>query len=195
MTDQVENPTRISDPRAMRALAHPARMAILVAMQAGRSGTATEFAELCELSPSATSYHLRALARAGLVEEAPGRGDGRERIWQAASDLASGFEIRSGPAAGPETLRAEQEFALAYLAYRDAQVRASIARWGDESQEWYDATEFADSTVLVTANELTEIGAALRAVVDPYRRSNRPEPPPGARSVEVMIRLIPGRPA
>ncbi|WP_232075867.1 ArsR/SmtB family transcription factor [Phytohabitans suffuscus] len=35
------------------------------------------------LSPSATSYHLRALARYGLVEQAPSRGDGRERVWRA----------------------------------------------------------------------------------------------------------------
>ena len=50
----------------------------------GHVATATECAEVCGLSPSATSYHLRALAKAGLVEEAPSRGDGRERVWRAA---------------------------------------------------------------------------------------------------------------
>ena len=72
----------VSDPQIMRALAHPARLSIMDHFLSGRTGTATELAELCGLSPSATSYHLRALARYGLVEEAPSRGDGRERVWQ-----------------------------------------------------------------------------------------------------------------
>src|SRR5687767_2838835 len=109
---ETPTPTRITDPRTMRALAHPARMAILVAMQSGRAGTATEFAELCGLSPSATSYHLRALARAGMVEEAPNRGDGRERVWRSVG-TSSGLEVGGGPAAGPEALRAEQAVVLA----------------------------------------------------------------------------------
>jgi DNA-binding transcriptional ArsR family regulator len=190
VVERVDTPTRISDPKAMRALAHPARMSIILAMQAGRSGTATEFAELCGLSPSATSYHLRALARAGLVEEAPTRGDGRERVWQATGGHG-GYQVGAGPAAGPEALRAEQELVFAYLAYQDARVRAWVAQWGDETQEWYDAAGTFDTAVVATAAELVEINSALAAVVAPYRRSVRSDPPAGARRVEVMIRLVP----
>ncbi|WP_442933369.1 winged helix-turn-helix domain-containing protein [Micromonospora psammae] len=39
-----------------------------------REGGATACAEIVGLSPSATSYHLRALAKFGLVEQAPSRG-------------------------------------------------------------------------------------------------------------------------
>src|SRR5262249_56777146 len=73
----------VSDPHVMRAMAHPARLAIMEFLGDGAVATATECAEVCGLSPSATSYHLRALAKVGLVEEAPSRGDGRERVWRA----------------------------------------------------------------------------------------------------------------
>ncbi|WP_415645783.1 helix-turn-helix domain-containing protein, partial [Stackebrandtia soli] len=69
-------PTELSDPELLRALAHPARMAILDHLGEVDDLTATEGAELIGLSPSAMSYHLRTLAKVGLLEEAPGRGDG-----------------------------------------------------------------------------------------------------------------------
>ena len=52
----------------MRAMAHPARLSIMDYFLSGETGTATELAEVVGLSPSATSYHLRALGRAGFVE-------------------------------------------------------------------------------------------------------------------------------
>ena len=66
-----------------RALAHPARIAIVEHLNnTGAVVTATEAAALVDLSPSAISYHLRELAKYGLVEQAPSRGDGRERVWR-----------------------------------------------------------------------------------------------------------------
>ena len=73
----------LSDPKAMRALAHPARLAILNRLGVDGSATATEVAEVAGITPSAASYHLRMLAKYGFVEDAPPRGDGRERVWRA----------------------------------------------------------------------------------------------------------------
>jgi DNA-binding transcriptional ArsR family regulator len=186
-------PTRITDPQVMRALAHPARLAILTEMHAGQVGTATGFAEVCGLSPSATSYHLRALARAGLVEEAPSRGDGRERLWQSV-DRASSIQVGAGPAAGADSLQAEQELVRAYLAAQDAKARDWLARWQDEDQEWYDAASFSGSVVNVTTDELLKLRDGLLDLLKPYGRTARPEPPPGARTVDIVFRTIPRSP-
>ena len=75
----------ITDPQAIRALAHDARLIVLdelFASQATR--TATELASLCDLTPSAMSYHLRALEKYGYVVRAASEGDARERRWRAA---------------------------------------------------------------------------------------------------------------
>ncbi|HET6987330.1 MAG TPA: winged helix-turn-helix domain-containing protein, partial [Kribbella sp.] len=82
----------ITDPRAIRALAHPARQRIIDELYSGRVLTATECAELAGLTPSATSYHLRALERWGIVERADASADGRERPWRA---LGTGLQIAS----------------------------------------------------------------------------------------------------
>ena len=78
------NPVQLTDPRIMRALAHPARIAIWTHLGLRGPATATECAEIAGLSPSACSYHLRTLARYGFVEEDPASAaDGRERPWRA----------------------------------------------------------------------------------------------------------------
>jgi len=66
----------LQDPRDIRALAHPARMAIIDALASGDELTATECAELTRLSPSATAYHLKFLERYDFAEPAPGGGGG-----------------------------------------------------------------------------------------------------------------------
>src|SRR5580704_6370299 len=76
-------PYRFENPREIRALAHPARMAIIDALASGEELTATQCAELTGLSPSATAYHLGFLERYGFAEAAPPRPDRRERPWRA----------------------------------------------------------------------------------------------------------------
>jgi len=64
-------PYRFENPRSIRALAHPARLAIIDALATGEQLTATQCAQLTGLSPSATAYHLKLLERYGLAETAP----------------------------------------------------------------------------------------------------------------------------
>src|SRR6266508_3290555 len=70
----------MTDPKVIRAVAHPARVAILAYLYDGPA-TATECSTAVEQSPSSCSYHLRTLAKLGFVEEV-GSDDGRERRWR-----------------------------------------------------------------------------------------------------------------
>ncbi|GAA1346973.1 helix-turn-helix domain-containing protein [Falsarthrobacter nasiphocae] len=75
----------LSDPKAIRALAHGVRLQVIEALfDSDDSFTATELATRFGLTPSAMSYHLRSLERWGLVIRAGGNGDGRERHWKSA---------------------------------------------------------------------------------------------------------------
>jgi DNA-binding transcriptional ArsR family regulator len=185
--EEIHQRVTIRDPQVMRAMAHPARLAIMDYLATGVVTTATECAEVCGLSPSATSYHLRALAKIGLVEEAPSRGDGRERVWRAAHT-----SLRVDPEAdSPETLSAARALMEMVLA-RDEQ---KVAQWMDsaesEPKEWFDAAGMTWHQLVITAAELTEIFRAVEKVLEPYGRSERPDPPAGARKVSVMFRGIP----
>jgi DNA-binding transcriptional ArsR family regulator len=81
----------LTDPRAIRALAHEARQQVIDELYSGAVLTATEAAQICDLSPSAMSYHLRALEKWGIVVREAPSGDRRERPWRAgANDLSVG---------------------------------------------------------------------------------------------------------
>jgi predicted ArsR family transcriptional regulator len=61
----------------MRAVAHPVRLALLEALAQHQPMTATQAGEAIGESPTTCSFHLRMLAKYGVVEEAgsgPGRG-------------------------------------------------------------------------------------------------------------------------
>jgi DNA-binding transcriptional ArsR family regulator len=180
----------ISDPQVMRALAHPARLAIMEHLTStGAAATATECAEVCGLSPSATSYHLRALARWGLVNEAPSRGDGRERVWRATT---YNYSVNAGSDASPDARAAEKALVEVFIARDDGRVRRWLERAHDEPREWYEAATLSESMLLLTADELTELNEKLAAVLRPYRRRERLDnPPEGARLVAAIFRTIP----
>ena len=78
----------LTDPRALRALAHPARLALVGLLRREGPLTATQAATHLDDSPSNLSFHLRQLARYGLVKEAGG-GHGRERPWQATATFTN----------------------------------------------------------------------------------------------------------
>ena len=178
----------VRDPAVMRAMAHPARLAILEYLFAGHEATATECAEVSGLSPSATSYHLRELAKAGLIEEAPGRGDGRERVWRRRTTVVN---VNPDNPASPEAREATMTLLTAVLDHDDAQARRWFAQTSAESGPFADASGIYRTRVLVTAEELQSLVDQLLGVIDPYGPSRRTDPPEGARRIAILLRVVP----
>jgi DNA-binding transcriptional ArsR family regulator len=192
VANEVRNQIRLSDPQVMRALAHPARLAILEELNTGRAGTATEFAEVCGLTPSATSYHLRALAKVGMVEEAPGRGDGRERVWQRpGGGSGDGYDLDPSVYGDDEARLAARDMLNVVLSRQDARARGFLARWTEETREWFDAVALGHGIILVTVEELTALNDQILALFRPYTRAHRTDAPPDARQVAVTYRAFP----
>lgn len=189
MTTDENNRTRLSDPEVIRALAHPARTAVLDYLAGTDEATATECAKVVGLSPSAMSYHLRTLAKVGLVEEAEGRGDGRERLWRRkVKDLSVGVEY-DAPASVKLTGRAMIE---AFQAAADIKLRRYLDVSADESREWYEALMFGQTSVYLTPEELREFQRKVAEALEPFSgRKERGEIPEGARKVAIQTRMFP----
>ncbi|NUL47447.1 winged helix-turn-helix transcriptional regulator [Cellulosimicrobium funkei] len=136
-------PVVISDPQAIRALAHEARLEALEELFASQSTrTATELASRCGLTPSAMSYHLRALEKYGFVERSPSEGDGRERRWKAAGYSLLVNSLNHSPAS-------KQAFIDVQLnTFRD-RIMKEVARREAEDQRAREAAERA----VAAANE------------------------------------------
>src|SRR5258708_12769057 len=72
---------RITDPKALRALAHPIRMSLIGLLRTEGPLTATRAAELLGESSASCSFHLRQLAKYAMAEESPAA-QAREHPWQ-----------------------------------------------------------------------------------------------------------------
>lgn len=80
----VEPSFHVTDPDMLRALAHPLRQRILWELAVRQYGRAADLAVVMGEPANSISYHLRTLAKAGMVEEAPEFArDSRDRVWRA----------------------------------------------------------------------------------------------------------------
>ena len=92
MAEPEHQPEHLSDPRVLRALAHPVRGRILDEIEATGPVRAADIARELGIPANQASFHLRQLAKYGLVEEAPEEArDKRDRVWRSA--LPSGYTV------------------------------------------------------------------------------------------------------
>ena len=187
---QVADPgtLHLRDPRNIRALAHPARMAIIDAHASGDALTATECAELTGLSPSATAYHLKLLERYKFAERAPARSDGRERPWRATERRTVDLDTST-----PAGAAATTAVGLAYIDGSRALAEAFVATERKEPQEWQHVAFLGNADLWLTAEETQKLTAALSAALEPFRGRTRTNRPEGARRVRIMNMVFPHR--
>lgn len=179
-------PYRFEDPRSIRALAHPARLAIIDALARGEELTATQCAELTGLSPSATAYHLKLLERYGFAESAPPRPDRRERPWR-----ATGRQIRADlDGSAPAGASAAAAVVAAYIDMTRTIAVEFTAAGHTEPAEWREAAVLNNADLWLTLEEFERLGEELGAVIAPYRGGTRSA---GSRRVRVMNVAVPHR--
>ncbi len=181
--------SRLTDPRALRAYAHPVRMALVGLLRTEGPLTATRAAELLGESSGTTSFHLRQLAKYGLVEEAGG-GTGREKPWRATATSTDWDEAGDGTPEGA----AASGLLASVVAERYFE---QLARWleasADEPPQWRQAARLGDRILYVTPAELEELTGRVGEMLDAYfERLSRPElRPAGARQVSWLNIVFP----
>ncbi|MGP4114980.1 helix-turn-helix domain-containing protein [Streptomyces sp. 4N509B] len=181
---------RAGTGRARRLLPdHPVRVALLDLLAEVGTVTATTAAARLGHSSGLCSFHLRQLARHGLIEEAPHDG-GRARPWRLRweSPDEGGQESEQATAGRQAT----EEFTGLARGLEDESYERWLARRDQAPEEWRHDPSF--STVLhLTPDETAELAAAVRRLLAPYRdRDGRPNAEtPGAAPVAVVARLFP----
>jgi len=171
----------VTDARAMRALAHPLRVALLEMMRRDGETTATRAAELLGESPGNMSWHLQTLAKYGFVEET-GEGRGRTRPWRATTD-ARRFDTAM---TDPETAAAGEALERTFLERTFNQMREWWSRRLTYPVKWRRAAFMSENFTYLTAAELREIMEEIVAIYDRYMdREDKEKRPAGALPVHL----------
>lgn len=183
-------PRELTDPKTMRALAHPIRLALIEALTLEGELTATQAGELVGESPASCSFHLRQLAKYGFVEETGG-GAGRQRPWRMKT-IGTHMEVRSSTP--PETAIAAGRLTRMYHERALDRLRKW---WEDEPRypdEWRAVAGSNETIWWITPAELQELNEQLEELVYAYRDRMDPDKrPEGSLPVEFLTFAFPVR--
>ncbi|HEY0215973.1 MAG TPA: helix-turn-helix domain-containing protein [Cellulomonas sp.] len=135
---------------ALKAFAHPLRMAIYDYLSVHGPATATQIGRHLGESSGQTSYHLRQLARHGIVEDDPEHTGGRERWWRPVSVRFEAADEMFGTAAGARTLSVLMQGLIADR----TRVLSAWAQEGMSDPAWRGATDVTRASKEMTPDEL-----------------------------------------
>jgi DNA-binding transcriptional ArsR family regulator len=148
--------------------------------------TASRLARALGESSGATSYHLRALAKAALVEEEPGRGNGRERWWRRRSDML----LIPTSKENPELRAAGTRLLSVYLDRDEEALRRYLRGESGLDETWVAAKFIGGWHAWATPEEVDELGQRIAGLIDEFRGPER-RGTAGTRQIYVTFRAIP----
>lgn len=174
----------VTDPRALRALAHPVRLRLLQLVREHRPVTNAELAALTGESTANVSYHMSVLVRHGFVEADPEPGaTRRHKPWRTTYD-----RMRMHPGeSGSTPLESPGGGVLASLlagsrAEQDAYLTGATAPEGTVG----DAAIFVLTRLLMTAEKAEQLSDEVSALLDRFRA----EGPPGADEARFSVSFV-----
>lgn len=151
------------DPRILRAIAHPTRNRVLHELSASGSLRAADIARELDIPANQASFHLRQLAKYGLVEEDPDAArDKRDRVWRLTDP--DGIRFRTAD------MRAQPGGEAAYAVFQ----RNTVA-WGHRlvdralAHDGAGRKSVSEHSLRLDPDEAMQLAEELTEVIDRYR--------------------------
>jgi DNA-binding transcriptional ArsR family regulator len=172
-----------SDVTVLRALAHPVRNRILAELSAQGSLRAADVAAALGIPANSASFHLRQLAKYGLVEEDPTAArDRRDRVWKAAEEDGFTFDLgeieqQPGGEAASRVFRgqsARHAHALVEAVYADDRPRSTHR-------------SVTDQALRLTEDEARALAEELQGVLAGWAERTRGHRDDGRRTYSVLL--------
>lgn len=182
------SPRRVTgDTARWKAMSHPLRRAMLRQLAGGGPATSTTIAQALGENTGTTSYHLRILADAGVIEEVPDRARGRERWWQI---IPVDLREPDYDSLGPQERAALDQ-------WRDTQIPGELAlvrRFIAEVRQHHGWAWSSRADGYYTEDDLSALREEYQALLSKYGHPAS-DVPAGARLMQLRMFYIPEEPA
>ncbi|SCF42443.1 ArsR/SmtB family transcription factor [Micromonospora mirobrigensis] len=184
---------RITDSPVLAALAHPLRRRLMDVLKVHDAATVGVLAEQTGQAPANVSHHMKVLAAADLVTEAPELArDRRERWWRLVNRGVrwSSADFDADPAG-----RAVADAATSLNLDRHVTLARAWHAAGDEAHEhWGDGPFSTDRWLRLTPDELAELSRELNDVLARWGDRGTPDDGRERQPVFVFAYGVPARP-
>lgn len=166
--------TPVHDPRTLRAIAHPVRNRILTELSATGPSRAADLAKDLGIPANQASFHLRQLAKYGIVQEAPEAAhDRRDRVWKVVAEGGYTINLRELEAE-PTTQAASAVWRANFERWAHAVISAAM-----RSKATSDGTvvKVSDTALRLTNEEAQTMVQELDDVVATWAERTRGRDP------------------
>jgi DNA-binding transcriptional ArsR family regulator len=172
----------LHDPRVLRAIAHPVRSRILTELDAHGSLRAADVAVLLGIPANSASFHLRQLAKFGLVEEDPAAArDKRDRVWKVTEE--AGYNVSIGEVEkAPGGKAASAVFRRTKAAWSHHLVELA---YGEDRTPGISRT-VTEQAVRLTKAEALDLVEELTDLIDGWRKRNQGHADDGRETYHVF---------
>ncbi|MDE1565946.1 ArsR/SmtB family transcription factor [Actinotignum timonense] len=153
----------------LRALSHPVRLSLLHTLSRLGHARAADLAEELELPANSMSYHLRILARGGLIREDPTRArDKRDRVWT----LTSPRMATDSSLPNSEYSKSVTAAGTAILEWATSLWLAAMTARTNHPEERPLFTSLHPAEVLLTREQAADLSKKMYELVEEYRVDN-----------------------
>ncbi|KUL42238.1 ArsR/SmtB family transcription factor [Actinoplanes awajinensis] len=159
--------TEIRDEAVLKALAHPLRRRLLDTLRVDGPSMPSALARATGQAVANVSHHLRVLADAGLIQEAPELARNRKEHWWRMNDP----RLSWNPAHFPQEA-ADAAEAIGFQRQIDL-VNTWLGSPASRAEPWVTSAFATDSWLRLSPEELAGLGEELQELIGRYR--DRPE--------------------
>ena len=183
-------PRELTDPKTLRALTHPVRLALLEVLTLEGTLTATEAGELIGESSTTCSFHFRQLAKYGFVEEA-GHGPGRQRPWKLVHIGMSFSDVNDDP----EMTVAAKTLEKMMIDRAFARLQNFYNTRSNYPTQWQENSGSYENILHITVEELKAVEEECSAIFLRFRErlADPALRPPNSLPVEFLLFGFPMR--
>lgn len=189
---------RAATPSVLAAVDHPLRRRLIDLLQAGGPATASRLAGATGELVGNVSHHLKVLASAGVITEAPELAQTRRERWWRIRETPQYSRTIPGAQGDPATEgspAAELVAAVAEdadLAHQVAKVRQWLGSRHEFGEPWVRAAYATERWLTLTPEQLVELGERIEHLVREYR--DNPAGGEDAQRVFFVAHAVPSRP-
>lgn len=175
----------------LRAMAHPLRIRIVSLLLQRGHARAADLAQELDLPANAISYHLQALAKGGIIVEAPELArDKRDRVWKPTP--REDFTL--------DTHTATTEDIDATLQLVTSQLDQLKSTWAQALHPQNPSTETSShaakysallySPITLTSDQAVELKNAVSQLIESYQQANQESPTGEMKNYDFMLSLV-----
>jgi DNA-binding transcriptional ArsR family regulator len=167
-TAQIDRTLEVSDPRRLRALAHPLRLRLLRLLREHQPVTGARLAELTSESTASVSYHLSVLHKHGFVEPDPAPGPTRRhKPWRTTYER---LRIVSENSAGPPSETVEGAILGSLLTETRRRQDDYFRGTSGLPDRWQDVGTFEMTDLVLTEPEFDRLTEEVTGLLTGYQR-------------------------